>query len=133
MSATGEKSFPDSTHSWASCMLALCSSGHTSEVFARDCINADDGHVQGSGKQHIGACVNLVSCYCIGLPVAILGGFYLHGSVEGLLAGIICTQTAQAATLATVASQLDWDKLAAQASIAAAASHLESHAMSDAP
>lgn len=70
--------------------------------------------------------MNLVSCYCIGLPVAILGGFYFHGSVEGLLAGVVCTQATQAATYITVASRLNWDKLAVRASLAAAPAHSDS-------
>ena len=84
-----------------------------------------NGHVQGSGKQHIGACVNLVSTVTATvLAFPTIGGFYLHGSVEGMLVGIFCTQATQAATFAILASRLDWGNLAVQAANTAAASHV---------
>ncbi|MCJ1429726.1 hypothetical protein MMC29_007641 [Sticta canariensis] len=77
--------------------------------------------MQGSGKQRIGVCVNLAACYCIGLPLAVLGGFYFHGSVEGILAGVVCSPLVQAVVYSVLACRLNWEKLALEASAAAKA------------
>ena len=67
--------------------------------------------------------MNLVSCYCVALPLAFLGGFYLNMSVEGLLAGICCGPVLQAFILSVLAFSLDWKQLAVAASLDAGKEH----------
>ena len=77
--------------------------------------------LQGAGKQGIGMCINLAACYCVATPAALLGGFYLRGSVEGMFIGILCAPMTSAAIMSVFAWLLDWERLAREAAAAAAA------------
>ena len=76
--------------------------------------------MQGAGKQSIGVRVNLGVCYCVGLPLALTGGFYFGWNVEGRLACMFVAPFIQTVIYSIIALRLDWDAAAQQASIAAA-------------
>lgn len=76
--------------------------------------------MHGAGKQTIGVVVNLSSRYGIALPLALLGGFHFKWSVEGMVAGILVGPFCQAVSLPIIAFRFDWERLALQASLAAA-------------
>ncbi|XP_049384142.1 protein DETOXIFICATION 14-like isoform X2 [Solanum stenotomum] len=85
-------------------------------LIATDCIQAVlSGVARGSGWQHLGAYVNLGSYYLVGVPVAILLGFYLHLKGKGLWIGLNAGSLVQSLLFSLITCLTDWQK---QASIA---------------
>ncbi|KAK1420896.1 hypothetical protein QVD17_22857 [Tagetes erecta] len=73
------------------------------------------GAVRGSGRQKIGAVVNLGAYYLIGIPLAILFAFVLHMGGKGLWLGIIAALLAQALFLFILTLSTNWEKAAKKA------------------
>ncbi|KAL6529956.1 hypothetical protein OROMI_028601 [Orobanche minor] len=73
------------------------------------------GVARGSGRQHIGAYVNLGSYYLVGIPVALLLGFVMHLKGEGLWTGLVAGATVQSLSLSLITGLTDWKKQASRA------------------
>jgi len=68
------------------------------------------GVARGSGWQHLGAYVNLGSYYLVGIPVAILLGFYLHLKGKGLWIGLNAGSLVQSLLFSLITCLTDWQK-----------------------
>ncbi|KAM0020977.1 putative multi antimicrobial extrusion protein [Helianthus debilis subsp. tardiflorus] len=68
------------------------------------------GAVMGSGRQKIGAIVNLGAYYIIGIPLAIVFAFVLHLGGKGLWFGLIIALLAQALFLFILTLCTNWEK-----------------------
>ncbi|PWA88040.1 multi antimicrobial extrusion protein [Artemisia annua] len=66
--------------------------------------------VRGSGRQKIGAIVNLGSYYLIGIPLAVIFAFVFHIGGKGLWLGIIAALLTQAVLLTILILYTDWNK-----------------------
>lgn len=55
-----------------------------------------------------GAGVNVVTYWCIGLPLAVLLAFPVQLGVAGLWAGLACTTTLQAVVMSTLVHKFDF-------------------------
>ncbi|XP_059670711.1 protein DETOXIFICATION 3-like [Cornus florida] len=73
------------------------------------------GVARGSGRQHLGACVNLTAFYIVGIPVAVVLGFALHLGGKGLWIGIAMGLTVQATLLSLITGFTNWQKQVAKA------------------
>ena len=56
------------------------------------------GVLRGSGRQYIGAIVNFIAYYIIGIPLAVLLGFKTSLSIRGIWIGMAIGNFAQVAT-----------------------------------
>lgn len=83
------------------------------------------GVVRGCGQQAKGAGVNVVTYWCIGLPLAVLLAFPGQLGVAGLWGGLACTTTLQAVVMSTLVHKFDF---AHEAKRAAAVAHADSNA-----
>lgn len=72
-----------------------------------------------------GAGVNVVTYWCIGLPLAVLLAFPGQLGVAGLWGGLACTTTLQAVVMSTLVHKFDF---AHEAKRAAAVAHADSNA-----
>ncbi|XP_036308375.2 multidrug and toxin extrusion protein 1 isoform X3 [Pipistrellus kuhlii] len=75
------------------------------------------GILRGSGNQKVGAILNAVGYYVIGLPVGISLMFATSLGVVGLWAGIILCTVCQAACFLGFISRLNWGKACRQAQV----------------
>ncbi|KAH7835702.1 hypothetical protein Vadar_028947 [Vaccinium darrowii] len=73
------------------------------------------GIARGCGWQHIGAYVNLGAFYLVGIPVAVLLGFWLQLRGKGLWIGILAGASLQSFLLSVITSCTNWDKQATKA------------------
>ncbi|KAF5804738.1 putative multi antimicrobial extrusion protein [Helianthus annuus] len=73
------------------------------------------GAVRGSGRQKIGAVLNLGAYYLIGIPLAVLFAFVLHFGGKGLWFGIIAALLAQALFLLILTLCTNWEMEAKKA------------------
>ncbi|KAM0041036.1 putative multi antimicrobial extrusion protein [Helianthus debilis subsp. tardiflorus] len=73
------------------------------------------GAVRGSGRQKIGALLNLGAYYLIGIPLAVLFAFVLHFGGKGLWFGIIAALLAQALFLLILTLCTNWEMEAKKA------------------
>ncbi|XP_047051707.1 protein DETOXIFICATION 16-like [Lolium rigidum] len=73
------------------------------------------GVLTGSGKQNIGAAVNLGAFYLLGIPMAVLLAFVFHLNGMGLWLGIVCGSFTKLALLVFIAWCIDWEKEAEKA------------------
>lgn len=73
------------------------------------------GVARGCGWQHIGAYVNLGAFYLVGIPIAILLGFWLQLRGKGLWIGILAGSSLQSLLLSIITSCTNWEKLASKA------------------
>ncbi|XP_065874830.1 protein DETOXIFICATION 16-like [Euphorbia lathyris] len=67
------------------------------------------GAARGCGWQKIGAIVNFIAYYPVGLPVAITLTFVFHFGGKGLWMGIICGSSLQALLLLGITLRTDWE------------------------
>ncbi|XP_024025616.1 protein DETOXIFICATION 16 [Morus notabilis] len=74
------------------------------------------GSIRGSGRQKIGAFVNLAAYYIIGIPSAILLAFVYHIGGKGLWMGIVVALVMQVLFLAVLTNTTDWEKEVKKAS-----------------
>uniref|UniRef100_A0A3P9JGL2 Multidrug and toxin extrusion protein n=1 Tax=Oryzias latipes TaxID=8090 RepID=A0A3P9JGL2_ORYLA len=77
------------------------------------------GILVGSGLQKIAALTNLVSYYCIGLPVGAALMFGAHLRILGLWLGILTCSCIQAAFFLVVIFRIDWNKITLKAQLRA--------------
>jgi multidrug resistance protein, MATE family len=70
---------------------------------------------RGSGRQSMGAAINFVAYYVLGIPVACLMAFSLHLGVVGLWMGVTASLTLAAGCGTFLIWKSDWDWLAQQA------------------
>ncbi|XP_034699560.1 protein DETOXIFICATION 16-like isoform X1 [Vitis riparia] len=73
------------------------------------------GVVRGSGKQKIGALVNLGAYYLVGVPLGVVIAFVYHGGGKGLWTGVIVSLFVQTISLAIVILCTNWEKEAKKA------------------
>jgi MATE family multidrug resistance protein len=73
------------------------------------------GILTGCGRQAINAKVALMASYCVGIPCALLFGFYFQFGVLGLWGGLACGQLSRASTLHFLCHTQDWAELSRQA------------------
>lgn len=66
------------------------------------------GVVRGSGKQKIGAYVNIAAFYIVGIPIGLLFCFVLDLKAKGLWIGILSGCTLQTLTLLLITTFTDW-------------------------
>ncbi|KAF8113637.1 hypothetical protein N665_0047s0043 [Sinapis alba] len=74
------------------------------------------GVVRGSGKQKVGAYVNIAAFYIIGIPVGLLFCFILDFKVKGLWIGVLTGCTVQTITLFLITTFTKWTSEATEAS-----------------
>lgn len=79
------------------------------------------GILTGCGRQAINAKVALIASYCVGIPCAVLFGFYFEFGVLGLWGGLACGQFSRASTLHYLCHKQDWAELSRQARVRAKA------------
>ncbi|XP_053310833.1 multidrug and toxin extrusion protein 1-like isoform X2 [Spea bombifrons] len=96
----------DITH-LVSRLLLLFAPFHVLEAISITC----GGILRGTGKQKIGATVNAVVYYIIGLPIGISLMFVVKLGVIGLWCGMISCVFLQASIFGTYIVQLNWDKV----------------------
>lgn len=68
------------------------------------------GVAKGSGIQDMGAYVNLVSFYLVGIPVAVILGFVCHMKAKGLWFGILIGSILQFILLSALTFTINWEK-----------------------
>jgi hypothetical protein len=68
-----------------------------------------------------GAAVNVVTYWCLGLPLSVFLAFPVHYGVPGLWAGLACTTTLQASVMSILVHRFDFAQEAKRA--AATAKH----------
>ena len=73
------------------------------------------GTVRGTGRQKLGAIVNGVSNYALGLPAQLLLAFAAGRGVVGLWWGLAGASAVQSVVLALLLRSLDWSREAARA------------------
>ncbi|KAK9678549.1 hypothetical protein RND81_11G218700 [Saponaria officinalis] len=66
------------------------------------------GVLRGSARPKLGANINLGSFYGVGLPIAILMGFYLKMGLFGLWVGLLAAQAACSIFMAVMLMTTDW-------------------------
>ncbi|XP_010060599.2 protein DETOXIFICATION 18 isoform X1 [Eucalyptus grandis] len=69
------------------------------------------GVARGCGWQHLAVYVNLVTFFCMGVPIAVLLGFKLNLNVKGLWIGLICGLSSQTATLLVITLRTKWSRM----------------------
>nr|XP_043621494.1 protein DETOXIFICATION 17-like [Erigeron canadensis] len=92
-------------------MLLLVAGSH----FIEGIQSVLSGAVRGSGRQKIGAIVNLGSYYLIGIPLAVLFAFAFHLGGKGLWLGIIAALIAQGLSLSILTLRTNWESQAKNA------------------
>ncbi|GBF89389.1 MATE efflux family protein [Raphidocelis subcapitata] len=84
--------------------------------FVGDGINAVlQGVLRGAGRQLLGAGLNALGYWVLGVPFALLLGFKAGLGVVGFWAGLCATTSSQALLQAAVVARLDWRREAARA------------------
>ena len=73
------------------------------------------GVLRGSGRQFLGAVVNFISFYVIGLPLGITLALWMEMGSRGIWMGLLCGALTETVVFVIVLLRTDWDK---QASLA---------------
>ncbi|KAE9607780.1 putative multi antimicrobial extrusion protein [Lupinus albus] len=73
------------------------------------------GVLRGSVRPSLGALINLVSFYAVGLPFAILMGFVFHYGLSGLFYGLLAAQIVCTIMVVFVVIRTDWNMQAYRA------------------
>lgn len=68
------------------------------------------GVLRGCGRQKIGAIVNLVIYWGVGLPFSVLMAFGMHMGALGLWTGLACTASFQALLMTITVFRFDWSQ-----------------------
>lgn len=89
-------------------IIGLCELGNCPQT-------AMCGALRGSAQANVGAHVNLGGFYGVGLPVALLFGFWLGLGFVGLWMGLLAAQASCVAVLTMVLVRTDWAAEAARA------------------
>lgn len=77
------------------------------------------GVVRGCGQQAKGAAVNVVTYWCLGLPLSVFLAFPEHYGVPGLWSGLACTTTLQATVMSVLVHKFDFAHEAKRAAMLA--------------
>lgn len=72
---------------------------------------------RGSGRQNIGAYVNLAAYYIFGIPTAVLLGFKLKMGGRGLWIGITVGSFAQALLLGIIVGLTNWKQQVSESDV----------------
>lgn len=70
------------------------------------------GVLSGSARPALGVNINLISFYCVGLPIALLMGFVFHLGLLGFLLGLLSAQIICAIVMMVVLAKTDWEEQA---------------------
>ncbi|XP_015078949.1 protein DETOXIFICATION 49-like [Solanum pennellii] len=73
------------------------------------------GVLRGSARPKVGANINLVCFYLVGMPVAVVLSFYAGFDFEGLWLGLLAAQASCMVTMLMVLLRTDWDLQAERA------------------
>src|SRR4051812_45382454 len=73
------------------------------------------GIMRGCGRQKIGATVNLVTYWIVGLPCAVGLAFHANMGALGLWTGLACTASVQALLMTLTVFKFDWHQEAQRA------------------
>ncbi|KAF0694378.1 Aste57867_14747 [Aphanomyces stellatus] len=73
------------------------------------------GVLRATGQQDIGTYVNMGAYYLVGIPMACICGFSLHGSLEGLWLGFTTGSLVAFAIFVWFTSRIDWNQMAKDA------------------
>lgn len=73
------------------------------------------GIARGCGWQHLGLYVNLGAYYVLGIPIAVIFGFWLQFRGKGLWIGILAGTSCQTVLLSLITSCTNWEKQAIKA------------------
>ena len=96
--------------------LALALLPMTAVLCFMDGLNAVlNGVLRGTGMQKIGATVNLVGYWVLGVPLSAVLGFKLGWGVFGFWVGVGLTSVLQAVVIYLVVSRFNWEGLARRA------------------
>ncbi|XP_006877495.1 PREDICTED: multidrug and toxin extrusion protein 1 [Chrysochloris asiatica] len=94
-------------------VVPIYAASHLFEGIACTC----GGILRGSGNQKVGAIVNAIGYYVVGLPIGISLMFAANLGVIGLWSGIIICTVAQAACFLGFIARLNWEKACQQAQV----------------
>ncbi len=94
-----------------SLLTPICTSNDTGE--GANTVLA--GIMRGCGRQKIGAIVNLVTYWVVGLPCAVGLAFYAEMGALGLWTGLACTASVQALLMTLTVFKFDWHQEAQRA------------------
>ncbi|KXZ45349.1 hypothetical protein GPECTOR_56g446 [Gonium pectorale] len=103
---------PDVVHNVGRLMPALAAS-----VLGDGVIAVLGGILRGSGRQSLGAALNLVGYWAVGCPVALLLGFRAHMDVLGFWCGLASATSLQTMILGTVVLRCDWRREVRRAAV----------------
>ncbi|KAH0466433.1 hypothetical protein IEQ34_003671 [Dendrobium chrysotoxum] len=81
-------------------------------VISDGCLGVLSGIARGCGWQHLGAYVNLGAFYLVGIPTAVLLGFFLHIGGKGLWIGILSGAVIQSLLLGIITTFTNWQQQA---------------------
>jgi hypothetical protein len=98
------------------CSVCCC----TSTVDALNCVA--QGILRGAGRPGIGAVLNSVGYWGLGVPLAALFGLHLGWSVKGFWAALLATSATMSVVQLAVIARFDWGK-----EVARAAALMEQH------
>ncbi|XP_074045350.1 multidrug and toxin extrusion protein 1 [Macrotis lagotis] len=96
-------------------VIPIYASSHLFDGFACTC----GGILRGSGNQKVGAILNAIGYYVIGLPIGISLMFAANLGVIGLWSGIIICSILQAACFLGFILRLNWEKASEEARVRA--------------
>ncbi|XP_072496109.1 multidrug and toxin extrusion protein 1 isoform X1 [Notamacropus eugenii] len=96
-------------------VIPIYASSHLFDGFACTC----GGILRGSGNQKIGAILNAIGYYVIGLPIGISLMFAANLGVRGLWSGIIICSILQAVCFLGFILRLNWEKASEEARVRA--------------
>ncbi|XP_020683668.1 protein DETOXIFICATION 12 [Dendrobium catenatum] len=81
-------------------------------VISDGCLGVLSGIARGCGWQHLGAYVNLGAFYLVGIPIAVLLGFFFHIGGKGLWIGILAGAVIQSLLLGIITTFTNWQQQA---------------------
>ena len=71
--------------------------------------------LRGSGRQSLGAWINILAYYLLGLPTAFFLAFQIHWNLQGFWAGITGSLTIVSISMCAMIFYSDWEELARKA------------------
>ncbi|KAK9806774.1 hypothetical protein WJX72_002374 [[Myrmecia] bisecta] len=83
------------------------------------------GVLRGAGRQRLGALVNLITIWVVGLPLQVCLAFYLGLGAMGMWLAKLVTSVLQAGTVFWFVARFDWTREAARAAVTVAKAHRE--------
>ena len=100
--------------------------GLLAATFVPDGLNAVSmGVLRASGRQGLGAALNLVGYWCIGVPLSALLGLHLKLSTIGFWTSLLVTSSLQSCVNVYVMFRLDWHQEVSRAQMLVGTEHLD--------